>query len=317
MHKIGLVFWNKEQKRLRTFWRLLVFFCVYTLVTLLFAFLSTFILPANTPLHLTATVVEFLCVCLMLYVGGKLLDRRSFSDFGFHINRRWLKDFIFGLGLGALLIAAIFTTELSLGWIQIKGFFRSFPIGEIFTLSLFKTLPLFICIGFCEEMLMRGYLLRNLAEGCNLHQKHARTALLVAMLLSSVIFGILHAMNPNTSLVSTVNLSLNGIFLALGFLLTGELAIPIGLHITWNIFQGPVFGFPVSGIRTFPRMIEIQQSGPIVMTGGAFGPEAGFIGLAAIVIGSVMICVYSKKNYKGMKLEEHLAQYHSSRTETV
>ena len=253
MLKIGLFFWNKEHKRLRTFWRLLIFFCVYILIMLLSSFLSVIALPANASFYLVPTVVEFLIVCILFYLGGKLLDRRSFSEFGFHINCRWLKDFLFGLGLGTVLMAAIFTIELSLGWIQIKGFFRSFQSEEIFYLSLVKTLLLFICVGFCEEMLMRGYLLRNLAEGFNLHQEHARTALLLAMLFSSIIFGVLHAMNPNSSLISTVNLSMAGIFLALGFLLTGELAITIYLHITWNIFQGPVFGFPVSGISAFPR----------------------------------------------------------------
>ena len=314
MRKIQSLFWNGEHKRLRLLWRLLIFFSLYALLTLLLNFLTGIILPDNSAYYLTSAGNSLLAVFFMLFLGGKFLDQRSFRDFGFHVCRQWLKDFLFGLCLGAFLMAAIFTFELAMGWIQIDSFLVNFTGGEYFVTDTLKVLVLFICIGFYEEMLMRGYLLRNLAEGLNIHQKNSIAALLLATLLSSIIFGALHGMNPNATFMSTINISIAGIFLALGFLMTGELGISIGLHIAWNFFQGPVFGFPVSGITSFSKILKIQQLGNEQITGGLFGPEAGLIGLIAMIIGLAVICLYVKITQKNIMFRDYLALYISPKT---
>jgi hypothetical protein len=136
-----------------------------------------------------------------------------------------------------------------------------------------------------------------------------RGGLWAGYLISSSVFGLLHAANPNSSWISTLNLILSGLFLGLGFVLTGELAIPIGLHITWNFFQGNVFGFPVSGSKSGTSIISILQGGPDLLTGGAFGPEAGLVGIFAFLVGSILTVLYVRKTRGEVRMHTELAEY--------
>jgi membrane protease YdiL (CAAX protease family) len=206
-------------------------------------------------------------------------------------------------------MALIFAAELAAGWITVTGTMQSLRSGTGFWTGILSWVIVFLCVGIYEEMLSRGYQLRNLAEGLNFKPLSPKTALLLAYLISSSIFGALHAMNPNASLISTLMLILAGLFLGLGYVLTGELAISIGLHITWNFFQGNVFGFPVSGSQTPATFIAIQQGGPALWTGGEFGPEAGLIGIAAIFLGSLLTILWVKWRHGQADLKEELAVY--------
>jgi hypothetical protein len=109
--------------------------------------------------------------------------------------------------------------------------------------------------------------------------------------------------------MSTLNIVFAGVLLSLPFLLTGELAIPIGLHTTWNLFQGTVYGFPVSGSAPTRRLLVLEQGGPELWTGGAFGPEAGLVGLAWTLIGCVLVVVWVARRRGGLGLHRELAQY--------
>jgi len=327
-------FWNAEQRRVRALWRLLLqgllFLVLATILSglALLAGLSIAITsgrampsPADPDFALKLTelaigdpfvgvlfmLASFVSIFVSVWAAGKVLDRRPLADFGFHFSRRWWADLGFGLGLGAVLMAGIFFLELAAGWVTVTGTFQS-PQGP-FGVAILVALVHFVGIGIQEELLSRGYHLRNMAEGLNLPPIGARGALLLGYAGSSVVFGLLHAANPNASVVSTVNLVVAGLFLGLGYVLTGELAIPIGIHITWNFFQGNVFGFPVSGGASTTSFIAIEQGGPKLWTGGAFGPEAGLMGLLAIAVGSLLTIAWVRRQYGQAELQDRLAQY--------
>jgi hypothetical protein len=108
--------------------------------------------------------------------------------------------------------------------------------------------------------------------------------------------------------LGTLSIMLGGLLLSLPYLLTGELAIPIGLHLTWNLFQGTVYGFPVSGNVPTRRLLDVQQGGPDLWTGGAFGPEAGLLADLWILIGCGLILLWVKWRRKRLTLCAALAR---------
>jgi membrane protease YdiL (CAAX protease family) len=224
-------------------------------------------------------------VVLALVVTGRFVDRRRVADYGFGLDRDWWLDLGFGLVLGALLLTLVFLLELAAGWVRVTG---TFVAGDAaFRPAFAGAVAVFLVVAVVEEVLLRGFLLTNLAEASR-WRLDAAASVVLATLLSSGLFGLLHAANPNATPVSTASVGLAGVLLALGYVLTGELAIPIGLHFTWNLFQGPVYGFPVSGLDVGVTVVAVEQTGPVVLTGSQFGPEAGLVGVGAVALGMAL-----------------------------
>jgi uncharacterized protein len=288
------VFWNGEERRIRAFWRLVAHLAIFSLLLMAtFLLVLTVVFMATPSFILASSLASLLAIVGSMLLAAHFLDRRPFADFGFHFNKAWWLDLGFGMALGALLMGAIFVIELLAGWITITDtFYRNDP-DIPFIVAFLLPLAIFLCVGIWEEMLTRGYWLRTMAEGLQLGAIGPAGALVLGWVISSALFGLGHALNPNATLISTIYLILAGIFLGLGYVLTGELAIPIGIHITWNLFQGNVFGFPVSGSSVSSTTVfVIEQGGPPLWTGGRFGPEAGLLGLVALVVGSALIVLW-------------------------
>lgn len=326
------IFWHPEERRLRMMWRIIVQAIVFMILwlILLAVGVQVYALVAvsvgatlsgpevaaaleESPIALgILSIVTLFAMTLVLFLSAKLLDRRRFADYGLQLNGAWWRDLGFGLFLGAFLMAVIFSIELVFGWVTIEDtFFTS--SGEPFLQAFIWPLLLFLGVGIYEEMFSRGYQLLNLAEGIS-NGLNKTAAVVIATVISSGVFALLHASNPNASVLSTFNIFLaGGTLLAAGFLLTRSLAIPIGVHITWNLFQGNVFGFPVSGGDfQSATVLLIEQGGPDLITGGAFGPEAGLLGIFGMLLGTALTVWYVNVMYGQIRLAPELTNYHEA-----
>jgi membrane protease YdiL (CAAX protease family) len=323
------LFLEEGTGRPRALWRLILQYWTYKVTALLLTNLlaavwllvrsgqevpstgrfDTSILSGSPVLPLIGVIAALAGVFLSVWLAGRLLDRRPFADFGFHLNGGWWLDLFFGMVLGALLMTAIFLIQLHLGWITVTGTFEPVVPGTSFAPAVLLPTTVFLCVGVYEEVLFRGYQLRNAAEGLNLPVVGPRNAVLLAWGLSSAFFGYLHASNPHATFVSTVNIALAGMMLGFGYVLTGELAIPIGLHITWNFFQGTIFGFPVSGLKPLgATFLGVDQGGPGLWTGGTFGPEAGLLGPAAMIAGGLLIALWVRLRSGKLSIHTPIAE---------
>jgi len=105
-------------------------------------------------------------------------------------------------------------------------------------------------------------------------------------------------MNPKLSALGIFNIFLVGILFAYMFIKTGNLWMPIGYHITWNFFQGNVFGFSVSGI-TMEGVYAVEYLEDNIITGGNFGLEGGVLATVVIGVGFLLTKIYpTKKRHK-------------------
>ena len=314
MKRILPPFWNSNDRRLRALWRLILHVVLVAVVIVALEVLLSLAfedLEETFAFGIAEMALSGLAIVAGTLLAARFLDRRPVSDLGLQFTSCWWRDFGYGLFLGAFLMLLIFLVELTMGWVTVEELLstnRSVP----FALAIFWPLIQFLAVGIYEELVSRGYHFKNIAEGLSFSPVGRKKAILLAWLISSAVFGLLHAGNPNATVVSTMNLFLAGLFLGLPFLLTDQLAMPIGIHITWNFFQGNVFGFPVSGTsNNETTFIAVQQGGPDLWTGGAFGPEAGLLGLAAIVVGSLLIVWWVKRTRGAVGFELAVAEYQS------
>jgi membrane protease YdiL (CAAX protease family) len=305
-----------EEARLRAGWRLLLQFLLnYAGASLL----GTVVLAATaatgaaggTPspyLLVPIYAGTALVAAASVWFSGRFLDGRPFSGFGLRLNRAWWSDLGFGLLLGAVLMTGIFLAHLAAGWVTVTGSFVTTNGGTFFP-TILAPVVLFVCVGFYEELVSRGYQLTNLAEGLNGVGAGPGGAIALAWVLSSSLFAVLHLSNPNASALGTLNIFLAGMMLGTGYVLTGQLAIPIGLHTTWNFFQGNVFGFPVSGLELpGATFLATRQTGPTLLTGGPFGPEAGLIAPTAMAVGGLLIALRVRRRTGKLGLHLPLAE---------
>ena len=289
-------FWNDGERRLRAVWRMIGFSLVAALVVFLLS-------AAGAPrggLDGSAGALWFglravVTTTIAAVVAVRVLGRHPVRRLGIVPVPGFWGDLAFGLALGAALMTLIFAAELAAGWVHVRGFAFVRDEGRPFALVMLGMAFVAVCVGYYEELVSRGYLLREMAEGIAGRRVTPAAALAVGTLVSSALFARGHADNPNASLVSTVNIFFAGVMLAVPFVLTGRLAASIGLHITWNFFQSAVYGFPTSGFQTPASALAVDQGGPEAWTGGAFGPEAGILGLVAMVAGLAAIAWREKR----------------------
>jgi len=314
MFSLAKIFWNKHEARVRAGWRLVIQFSLMVLFTVVFAFLDPFFnesLPESTIAQGDTILFPLwllLSSLLSVLLVGRYIDRRRIADFGLHFNGSWWGY----LGLGALLAAClttgIFLIERAAGWVSVTETCVSKIDGWTFPASIALALATFALAATTEELVARGYQIKNLAEGLNLRSLGPKGALALAVLCSSALFGLLHALNPSATTISSSGLALGGIFYGVAYVLTGELALPIGFHIAWNFFENSVFGFPVSGEHFGASFIWIQQSGPELWTGGTFGPEAGLLGIGAHLVGILAVVVWVRLRRGKVVFPEELTE---------
>lgn len=230
--------------------------------------------------------ILFILSCIIIW---KLFEKKKIDKMGITSIKSGYKELIVGLVLGAVTISIAAIVIIAIGDVKLIN-----PISEPqISMSLLYGLISFIFVGFGEEILSRGYIMSVLKQTRNKW---------IVLIMPSLIFAALHLGNSGIDLLSFVNLFLVGILFAYMFMKSKNIWMPIGYHITWNYFQGYIWGFKVSGTNS-NGLYEVENITNNIINGGAFGPEGGII--VTIVICLTFGFVYWF--YKDKKIDDFIA----------
>ena len=279
------IFISPDEPRLRAGWRIFFHLLLMIPIGMVAGATMKVLFPFWQGGMLQGQIVNLVTMTISIFIARRWFDKRTFTSLGLKLDKKMWIDLLAGIGITFVMMGLIYVLMYAFGWITFEGFAWEFESASSVTFGLVGMFVVFILVGWNEELLSRGYQLQNLADGINLFW---------GVVISSAVFGILHLGNPNATWISAVGIFLAGIFLAYGYTSTKQLWLPIGLHLGWNFFEGVIFGFPVSGLDMF-TMTRITVDGPELITGGAFGPEAGLILLPGLALGIALIYLYTKK----------------------
>lgn len=175
-----------------------------------------------------------------------------------------------GCVVGGVLVTAVIVTFWTFGWYRAQGITHGSIEG-----GPAQALVVFPIAALVEEVAWRGFLFRFM-------ERRAGSA--VALIVSSLVFGLAHVANEGVGVVGAMAIALGGgLLLAGAYMLTRTLWFPIGIHWSWNLFAGPMLGEPEPGQKT-DVLARAATHGPEPWTAGGFGPEAG---LVALVVGTL------------------------------
>ncbi|MCP4762135.1 MAG: CPBP family intramembrane metalloprotease [archaeon] len=226
---------------------------------------------------LTIHFFGLLGIVLIVYIFRNFLDRKSFLSIGLSFKKRY-SDLLSGFIIALIILSIGFLVLLFLKDIKIVEI--TFNI-KVLSLSFL----LYGLVALSEEFLARGYILNNLLDSINKY---------VAIVISSVIFSLLHIFNDNISWLSIINLFLAGLIFGAAYIYTRNLWLPISLHLFWNFIQGSILGFNVSGLN-LDSLLVLDISGRTIITGGDFGFEGSILCTILELISFIGILYYFRR----------------------
>lgn len=286
-HIMRAFFYNQSNS-LRIVWRMLLFILIAFGINIPVQIVLGNVLEQGLLRGLLSSSAFLFSVFIAYRVEVKKFAHSTFAAYGFKIDRSWWTQFAVGCAIPALQLGVFFAFTHAMGYIDIIGYFNT-TNDYSFAGGFLSEVWSHLVTGVTEEVIHRSVLFLLAFEGARRLGKSIKTAAILGCVFSSLVFGLGHSGNEAASIFSTLNLWMDAFILCLPFLITGKLAMSIAMHFSWNLIQGAILGFPVSGYPAKVSMMELQIEHNL-WTGGAFGPEASalFIVLNLLALGVIL-----------------------------
>lgn len=267
-----------------------VVFLVSLLVQLLLSFIGELVYVTTLPetlldspeyLTMESTVSALTMISLFSSVGlvgcsilyCRLIEKRELSTMGI-VKTGAIREYMIGLAVGLVMSSLAVGLATATGAVSLRpaasvsvGFILAMFLGHVFQ-------------GAGEELLCRGYLCVSLAKRCTLQ---------AAVLISSLVFSLLHIISSGISALAIINLTLFGIFCAVYMLCRGNIWGVCAFHTMWNFVQGNVFGTPASSEIPDSTLFRMEVSSATALNGGTFGLEGGLCATFVLTLGIALL----------------------------
>ena len=144
-----------------------------------------------------------------------------------------------------------------------------------------------------EEILFRGIIFRLTEE---------KLGSTMALVVSALIFGLLHLQNKNSSFLSAMSIAVQaGVLLGASYIYSKNLWLPIFLHFAWNFAEAGIYGAVISGNTITKSLFTSKFSGSELITGGLFGPENSIQATVFCLILGIVFIIIAKRQNKFVK----------------
>ena len=280
---IRAIFWNEHE--LRAGWRLAIYLVLFGLLASAGVLLT---IGARLPQATQANPTPFglvvqegigmIAALLAAFVLG-LLEGRPFGVYGLPRAEAFGARFRQGLVWGLAMITTMILLIRAFGGYSFGE--RALAGAAVWGYAARWGL-VFLCVGFFEEFLFRGYTQYTLASGIGFWP---------AATMLSAVFGAFHRVNSGEDAVGMLTVFVISMFFCLTLRRTGNLWFAVGVHASFDWGETFLFSVPNSGIVAPGHLLTASFHGPAWLTGGMVGPEGSVM---AFVVTAAAAVIFSR-----------------------
>ena len=285
--------------RLRAVWRILIPF-VAVMAGLTAIDLGLVAPIAGTPAaYAVGGAGRLLLVVAVIAVTARVLDRRRLRGYGLGSDRAWWADAAVGAAIGLVMFAASTGVALAAGWVRIQEVLSPAATGGLWLVLALAVFRL-ATVSLWEELLFRGVMIKNGAESL-VQRRSPTTAVVIATLISTLVFALIHVpqhVGSGQPMLRMVWMWLAlGALMALGYVLTGRLALPLGLHLTVNFALQHLFVLWGDAAAPTATILQLEVVGPASLAG-----IGGWLHVGAVAVATVLLLGWVRWRYGGLRV---------------
>ncbi|MDX1435863.1 MAG: type II CAAX endopeptidase family protein [Anaerolineales bacterium] len=291
-------FWNSDEDRLRSFWRVLLQAGLTVVPLLIAAQLGLY--KSGESIAIRVVVLALPLTIASIYLVGRYVDKRRLSDFGLQFKQKsWWLDYGFGWLAGFVAATSVVLFLRMIGWATI-GFssVRGVDLAAM-AAGIVISLLVYAGVGVFEE-LMRAYQIRNFTEGLAGPKFGVAAAMFLAVLLAGLWSVSMHLASGDAAFLFYVLITscIYGLF----FLWTGRAALAMAMHFSWDFTVSSIFFLGAEGIPEAAIAYVYLDRVPDL----AINPVPA-IGILAKLLGLLLVAGWIKRRAGDIRLQRQIA----------